>query len=126
MATSVAGVMMPCPWLRVEGINPSAKLLGSSRFLSRGVSLQGRVPSSVSVARDCLIVRNAVSTTEKRDGFSSKISDDDYAENFRPPHITDVFDIPARPSTFCAKTRSVGIASILTVHFCWQCIVGFV
>ncbi|KAG0623473.1 hypothetical protein M758_3G177000 [Ceratodon purpureus] len=107
---TAAGVM-PSQGLRLER-NPT-KVLGSS-FLSpsstRSLSMaagKSRVPA-VSLQQqgsgrsNPLIIRNVVST-EKRDGFAS-ISEEDYAENFRPPHITDNFDIPARPSTFCAKT----------------------
>jgi len=121
MATSVAVVMMPSPVLRVEK-NACPKLQGSSGFLSRRVFLKCRVPCLVSVGNDRLVVRNAVSTTEKRDELS--LFEDDYAENFRPPHITDVFDVPARPSSFCAKTRSVE-ALILFAHlFFWFRILG--
>ena len=107
---TVAGIM-PSPGLRLQG--NSAKVLGSS-FLSPSSSRslavasgKGRVPavSLGSSRNNSLVVRNVVSTdTEKRDGFA-RISEEDYAENFRPPHITDIFDIPARASTFCAKTR---------------------
>lgn len=108
MATVVVAGVILSPGLRVGG-NSGTKLRSSS-FLSRsfplGCSRTRDVPS-VSVATQerssRLLVRNAV-TTEARDDFT-KVSDDDYAENFRPPHITDVFDVPARPSTFCAKTR---------------------
>ncbi|KAG0597842.1 hypothetical protein M758_12G024500 [Ceratodon purpureus] len=85
-------------------VSKGARLGSLTRSLSLGASRR-LVPGSVSLAQGSsggsnrLGVRNAVSTE-----LFSKISDDDYAENFRPPHITDIFDVPARPSTFCAKT----------------------
>lgn len=108
---SVGGVMASSG-LRVDGWNATKVGVGSSFLLpttglSRRFSLGAskRRVGSVSPAQEGIRVgaRNAVSTA-KRGGFG-KVSDDDYAENFRPPHITDVFDVPARPSTFCAKTR---------------------
>lgn len=117
VAMVAAGAVVAGAALRVDGskvglgssfASPTTALgSSSSRILSLGAS-RSSVPGSVSLApgngvgSNRLAVVNAVST-EKRDGFS-KISDDDYAENFRPAHITDMFDIPARPSTFCAKT----------------------
>jgi hypothetical protein len=117
VAMVAAGAVVAGAALRVDGskvglgssfVSPTTALGSSSRILSLGAS-RSSVPGSVSLApgngvgSNRLAVVNAVST-EKRDGFS-KISDDDYAENFRPAHITDMFDVPARPSTFCAKTR---------------------
>ena len=90
---------------KLDGLGSSflapATARGSVRVALRGS--RSRVPASVCGSQDRLVVRNAVST-EKIDAFAT-ISDGDYAENFRPPHITDMFDIPARPSTFCAKSR---------------------
>lgn len=112
VAMTVAGVL-PSQGLRLE--ESYGKVLvssfltpSSSRSLSVATSGMGRVPAvslqqQGSGRNSPLTVRNVVST-EKRDGFAS-ISDEDYAENFRPPHITDNFDISARPSSFCAKTR---------------------
>jgi len=94
MATSVAGVMVPS-----SGQLTSPFLQARKCFAPLQAA---RVP--VGARRSNLIVCNAVSTETPRDGFGRVSDVDDYAENFRPPHITDLFDVPARPSTFCAKT----------------------
>lgn len=103
--------MMPSPLsarLRLADLSNGSAFLSSPSRSS--LKFQGHQQAAgVAVKRPAFVVRNVVST-EKRDGFPA-ISDDDederdddYAENFRPPHITDIFDIPARSSTFCAKT----------------------
>lgn len=111
MAVAVAGVM-PSPTTGLGHGGTLSNALGSS-FLSppsrsslavAASGKGGRLSLATQQQRSPLVVSNVVST-EKRDGGFAAISDDDYAENFRPPHITDNFDIPARPSTFCAKTR---------------------
>lgn len=104
--------LFPSSGLRVDG-NATNTL--SSPFVSlslpNSLSIRRRKSRTIALAlnqpdsgRSDHVVRKAVSTERREEERYSTISEEDYAENFRPPHITDVFDISPRPSTFCAKT----------------------